>query len=142
VSALDPKCWVSKTIGYQLWLKTDRWPGSWAVAPFLLKGSPTRQGNTNVKQKETKQNEHEHQTTVRAPDFISPIFPFLHKIRGIVKYAFKGQLMLVNGSFFRNIYAFRGEKRNCLYESFLALQVWAKKRTCRAWKELPPSILP
>jgi hypothetical protein len=100
VLALDPKCWVSKTFGYPLWLKTARQLGSWAVAPFLLKGSPTRRGNTNTKHKETKQSEHEHDTTVRAPDFISPIFPFLHKIRGVVKYAFKGQLVLVNGSFY------------------------------------------
>jgi hypothetical protein len=28
--------------------------------------------------------------------------------------------------------------RNCFYESFLALQVGAIKRNCRAWKQLIP----
>jgi hypothetical protein len=36
---------------------------------------------------------------MRAQDFITPLFPLLHKVRGAVRYAFKGQLMLVNGSF-------------------------------------------
>jgi hypothetical protein len=36
---------------------------------------------------------------MRAQDFITPLFPLLHKVRGAVRYAFKGQLMLDNGSF-------------------------------------------
>jgi hypothetical protein len=97
---------VSKTFGYRLWLETARRAGSWAVAPFPLKGIPTRRGNTNTKQKETKQNKHEHKPTVRAPDFISPLFPFLHKIRGVVKYTFKGLLVLVNGLFYSKYICF------------------------------------
>jgi hypothetical protein len=49
---------VSKTFGYLLWLKTARRPGTWAVAPFPLKGSPARRGSANTKQKnKTKQTQ-------------------------------------------------------------------------------------
>jgi hypothetical protein len=35
-----------------------------------------------------------------------------------------------------------GPGRNGFHESFLALQLGDKIKTCRAWKELPLSVLP
>jgi hypothetical protein len=45
-----------------------------------------------------------------AQDFITPLFPLLHKVRGAVRYASKGQLMLVNGLFSFEIYMRLGKK--------------------------------
>jgi hypothetical protein len=49
-------------------------------------------------------------TTVRTPDFISPIFPFLHKICGAVNMHSENSLCLLMVRLIRNMYAFRRKK--------------------------------